>query len=389
MPRSGLPLALLGLALLLGVAADVLGKRAHVPRVSLLLGLGAALGPVGFDLVPMDLSPYFPSLTQIVLSLVGFQLGGHFHRKVLGGHSAEVLAISLAASVVPSLLVLSALVLVGAPLQLAMLFAAVAAATDAAATLDVVRGSGDEGLFGDTLLQIVAIDDAWGVLIFSVLVAALELGTGGSGAVAVALHGAWEVLGGLALGALFGLPMAWLASRLRGGELQLLEAIGFVLLVGGASELLGVSYLLSSMAMGAVVVNRKGDHRGTFTIVEQTTEPFLVVFFLLAGYNFELTDLRGVAGFAALYAGARIAGKLLGSAFGARVGGAPAALRRWMGWCLLPQGGVALGLGLVAAERFPEHGSAFLSALVATTVFFELLGPLAARWALARATAAS
>jgi hypothetical protein len=85
----------------------------------------------------------------------------------------------------------------------------------------------------------------------------------------------------------------------------------------------------------------------------------------------------------------RTIGKVVGGYAGARLSGAPPVLARHVGWCLLPQAGVALGLGLLATERFPEIGSTILSLLVGTTFLFELVGPVATRVSLVRVGEAS
>ena len=57
-------------------------------------------------------------------------------------------------------------------------------------------------------------------------------------------------------------------------------------------------------------------------------------------------------------------------------------VRAHIGWCLLPQAGVALGLALIVAEKYPEFGSRVLSIIVATTIIYEILGPVITRLAL-------
>lgn len=86
------------------------------------------------------------------------------------------------------------------------------------------------------------------------------------------------------------------------------------------------------------------------------------------------------AGMMALaYVVARSIGRITFGALGAHIGRADRSVRRHIGWCLLPQAGVALGLGLLAAERFPEIGDRLLSLLIATTIVFEVVGPIATR----------
>ena len=139
------------------------------------------------------------------------------------------------------------------------------------------------------------------------------------------------------------------------------------------------------MVLGAVVAARAHHHRRPFRAIEGIEWPFLVLFFVLAGASLDLSVL-GRAGLAlVVYVVMRVVGMALGCWCGARAVGADPAVQRWMGMALLPQAGVALGMALVAARRFPEVGNSLLALVIATTAFFELVGPVLARYALSRA----
>jgi len=382
---SGWPLVALGLSLLAGYLAHVVGRRAHVPRVTLLLLLGVVVGPHGLHLVPDAVSDWFPVAAQLALSVVGFMLGERFLGKTLRQTGKVVLAVSIAESVGAVVVVLVGLLIMGTPPIAALLLAGIAAATAPAASMDVIREVQSKGPLTDTVLSVVAIDDAYAIILFSLLLVIAQTISGDGFAWSFLLAGAWELLGAVVLGVAIGAPMSWVTGRVRPGELTLLEALGFVLLCGGLASLIGVSYLLACMVLGAVVANRARHHTRPFHAIEGVSQPFLVLFFLLAGFELDpsMFALVGVTG--AGYVVFRSIGKVIGSYAGARFARAPSDLAKHVGWCLLPQAGVALGLGLLAAERFPEFGGAILSLLVGTTFVFEVLGPIATRVSLKRA----
>jgi len=238
---------------------------------------------------------------------------------------------------------------------------------------------------------VVALDDAYGVMLFSLLLVLAEIVSGGEGSFAVVLDGLWEVAGACLLGGVLGGPMGWLSGRVRPGELTLLEALGFVLLCGGLATSFGVSHILACIALGATAARFSPPDMRPLHAIENVSQPFLVLFFLLAGLEFDPSAFGASVLVAVVYVVARTAGKFGGGYLGARIARAPDVVRRTIGWCLLPQAGIALGLGLVAAERLPEVGDELVSILVGTTFFFEVVGPLVTRAALASAgeTAAS
>ncbi|WP_220498145.1 cation:proton antiporter [Rhodopirellula sp. JC639] len=378
-------LIVVGLFLLAGFAAHVLGKRVHVPRITLLLLLGFLAGPSALDLIPSKASDWFPLATELALSMIGFQLGERFLGKKLRETGKIVLSISLVDVFLAVIIVFVCLVAVQTPLAIALLMASLAPATAPAATVDVVRESDAKGPVSDTALGVVAIDDAWGVMLFSILLLVAQALTGQNASGAIVLDGVREVGGGVLLGVVLGLPMAWLTGRIRPGELTLVEAIGFVLLCAGIAMRFELSYVLACMAMGATVSNLATHHERPFHSIEQVEQPFLITFFLLAGFQFHVASI-GTMGLAGVtYILARSLGRLAGGYLGSRLGRAPSVVATHIGWCLLPQAGVALGLGLIVAERFPELGSQVLSTVIGTTIVFEVIGPIATRCALRHA----
>ena len=375
-------LMIVGLFLLAGFAAHVLGHRVHVPRVTLLLLLGFLAGPAAFHLIPDAAAEWFPLAAQLALSIIGFQLGERFLGKHLRETGATILAVSLAEVLGAALAVFTVLLCFGVPLPLTLLLAAIAPTSAPAATWDVIHQAEAKGPVTDTVLSVVAIDDAWGIILFSALFVVAQAATGQEASADVVLHGLREVGGGILLGVAFGLPMAWLTGRVRPGELTLIETLGFVFLCSGLALRFELSYILACMAMGATVSNTARHHQRPFHAIEEVEQPFLIIFFLLAGFNFQVGRLSEIGWVGFAYVLARSAGSILGGYVGGAASKAPRVVRTHAGWCLLPQAGVALGLALMVSQRYPQWGAQLLSVIVGTTIIFEILGPILTRWAL-------
>ena len=377
-------LTLAGALLLAGLLTDELGRRTPLPRVTLQLLLGAAIGPWLAELAPEIEHTWFPGIAQIALAMVGFLLGERLQVGVLRAHGRIVLCTSVSVVIVTLGLVAVGLFALGVPLALALVIGAIATATAPAATQDTVREVSADGPFSRTLLEIVALDDAWGLIAFSVMLA-LAVGLCGDGAgTDVLLVGARELGGALLLGAAIGVPAALLSGRIRPGEPTLVEALGIVLLCSGIGLWLDISVLLAAMVLGAVVANLARHHTRPFHAIEQIEWPFMILFFVFAGASLHLAELRAVGWLAGAYVGLRVAGRLLGGWIGARIGAADAPTRRWIGAALMPQAGVALGMALVVQRRYPELGASVLPLVIASTVLFEITGPVLTRFVLVR-----
>lgn len=379
---------ILGLLFLIGFVADIVGRSTFLPRVTLLMLGGLAIGPAGFALVPDSfVDGWFPELTNIALALVGFLLGHQLSVAALRKRGCFVIGISLCKVGAAALTVATVLMLAGLDPVMALLLAGIAPATDPAATYDLVHESESSGEFVDTLLSIVAVDDVWGLIVFVLMVAVAGIVSGEATLGAGMISSLFEIGGSIVLGVALGAPMALLTGRIRHGEPMLAEALGFVLLGAGMAEWFELLPILTAMVMGITVASLAAHHERPFNAIEGVEWPFMVLFFVLAGASLEIDTLLLAGSVTVVYIAARFAGIYMGTWFGSRLVGARPALRKWLGVALMPQAGVAIGMALLAAQKFPETASVVLTAAVASTVILETIGPVFTRLAIRNAAA--
>jgi Kef-type K+ transport system membrane component KefB len=378
-PDASIPL-IVGFLFLIGLVADLVGRHTFLPRVTLLLLGGLAVGPSSLGLVPEEfVQDWFPPLTNIALGMIGFLLGEKLTLESIRRRGFLVLGFSIGKALGAAAFVVAGLALAGVELPVALLLGGIATATAPAATYDVVEETGASGELSDTLLGVVALDDAWGLFLFTLLMvtAGALLGQGelDDGVVA----GVGEIAGSLLLGAGLGVPMAYLTGRVRAGEPTLAEALGLVMLATGLAIWLGLSPILTAMAMGSAVANLARHHVRPFHAIKGIEWPFFIVFFVLAGASLELERLAEIGSVGAVYIAARTAGTYVGARLGGRLAGAPPLLCRWLGLALLPQAGVAIGMTLLASQRFPDQAELLLSVVLSSTVVFEVFAPVVTR----------
>lgn len=373
----------LGALFLAGLAADQIGRRTRLPRVTLLLACGLAVGEAGLDLIPQEAQALYRFLTVTALTMVAFVLGSALKLGNLRSHGPAILSVSGLIVVVTLGLVTLGLWLIGVPAPVALLLGGIATATDPASTQDAIRQTGAANGFTERIRGIVAIDDAWGLLAFSVA-AVMAQGLNGGMALDHLSGALWEIGGALGLGVAVGLPAAYLTGRLEKGEPLQSEALGIVFLTAGVAIWAGVSFLLAGMAAGAIVANLARHHDRAFHEIEHIQWPFMILFFVLAGASLKPGLLAEAGLIGAGYVVLRMVARVAGGWLGAARAGAPPAHRRWYGVALLPQAGVAVGMALVAAQEFPEAADLILTLTIGTTVFFELIGPAGTMLAIRR-----
>jgi len=375
----------LGGILLLGLITSTIGRKTPLPRVTLLLVFGVLIGQQGLDLIPVLFTDNFELIADMALLMVGFLLGGKLTKNSLRHSVNQVLWISLSAALVTTLVVSGGLMLLGAPKEVAILLGCLASATDPAAIFDVISEGRHRGRFKNLLLSVVAIDDAWALLLFGLGVSIVSHLNGHAGETSALLLAAHDIIGALLLGAVLGIPAAFLTGRINNGQPILSEALGLVFICGGLALWLEVSFLIASMTLGAVIANTAQHHESPFHAIEGVEWPFMLTFFVLAGATLDLSAAASVGLIGAAYILLRASGKLLGGYLGALGCHADQTTRRWIGVALLPQAGVAIGMALVASSYFPEHRQILLSIAIGSTVLFEIIGPIFTQQALQKA----
>lgn len=369
-------LVTIGALFLVGLAADQTGRRTRLPRVTILLLCGLIVGGSGLDLIPAEIQSLYRFLSVTALTMVAFLLGGGLTCETLKRHGSVILLVSAAIVLVTVGIVSAGLWLIGVPAPVALILGAIATATAPAATQDAIRQSGMKGPFVNVIKGIVAIDDAWGLMVFSVVVA-FALGMNGTMEAAHLAKAGWEIGGAVLLGTGLGIPAAFLTGRLSKGEPQQTEALGIVFLTAGLAIWIDVSYLIAGMTAGAIIANFAHHHDRAFHEIEHIQWPFMILFFILAGASLDVAKLSEAGWIGVALIGLRTLSRVLGGWIGGALAGTPRAHRPWYGIALLPQAGVAVGMALVAAQEFPESADLILALTIGTTVMFELIGPAA------------
>ena len=377
-------LIVLGALLLVALAGEAVGRHTRVPRISLLVFIGFLLGPAVFGFIDPRQSPSFDFVAILALSMVGFLVGGKLSVAVFRKSGGPIIRVSIIQVLVTFAVVAVGLLALSFPFEIALLLGAIATATDPAATLDAIRQSAVKSRFSDVLTGVVAIDDAWGLIMFSVAVMIIQVLTTTNLDGSVFLHIGRELFGAVLLGVFLGLPMALISGRIRKGQPTLIEAIGMVMLCAGLAQWLSLSHLLACVVMGITVTNLARHHTRPFHAVEEIEWPFLAIFFIFSGAYLTLDALDLVAVPLLAYVVLRVIGRSLGGVLVGWTGGSDATVYRWMGAAMLPQAGVAMAMTFQAVSLYPELLQTLLPVVIAATVFFELVGPMVTHLVLLR-----
>lgn len=370
-----------------GMAFGRLVKLIKLPNVTGYLLAGLIFGPSVLGIIPKDTIDSISVISEVALGFIAFSIGNEFkmsYFKKVGISPIVIAALEALGAVVA---VCAVLVAFGNNLPFSLVLSSIAAATAPAATIMVIRQYKAKGPVTETLLSVVALDDAAALMLFGIAVAVAGM-LNSSANVSVAgmiLSPIVEIVGALVIGAVLGMLLTFFVRFFKKDGNRLSLAAGFVFAGIGIADMLGVSSLLLCMALGAVFVNFSKQSLPVMKVVDSITPPIFMLFFVASGAALDLSVLPTLGVVGVIYVVFRVVGKVLGAYLGAAMCRCDKKIKKYLGYALLPQAGVAIGLSLAATTVVPEYGQTIRAVVLCATFIYELIGPAVTKIALKKA----
>jgi Kef-type K+ transport system membrane component KefB len=392
---------MLGLTVILltGLLFGKIAKWLNIPNVT-----GYLLG--GFIIGPGFLRLFFPAfpgvigedfihalkiIADIELAFIAFSIGAEFKLEYLKRLGPAPVIIAILESFFAVVFITLGLLAFGFPLYIALAFGAVGGATAPAATVMVIRQYKAKGPLTEMIYSVVALDDASGLIFFGIVTAIIKILTGQStGDIGwlIALP-VLEIVASILMGALLGFALKYLTNWYTGRGNRIAVVIALIFLSIGIARYVngtfnfGLSSLMAGMAMGMVYTNVSKHVDAVMPLVERITPPFVIMFFVLSGADIQLGNFNLAAlAILVIYLIFRVGGKIFGSFLGARFSKAGKQVEKYLGFGLLPQGGIALGLSILMLDIIPAdlglpYDGGLLRVVVIGAVFIsEIFGPI-------------
>jgi len=387
----------LGIIVIAGFLGGLAAGKLKFPRVTGYIIIGVLLSPSLLNIIHAETVGNLDIITDITLGFIAYLIGGSLKTKSLRGLGKSITWITLFQSlgawflVALFLAILGHLVIPGQTFwqfyfPIALIIGAISCATAPAATMAIIGEYKARGPLTTTLLAVVALDDAIGILAFAIaagicqpLVSSIDVSFYQMLGVPL-LH----IVESVAIGIVFGVALTYISRLARTRELLLVVVFGVIMLCVGLTSYLGISSILASMVVGFIIVN-KVKRKEMFLVVEEIEDVFFAMFFVLAGLHFDLSVLKVAGMLALLIVLTRCMGKYFGARVGAMISHAPDNVKKYLGFALLPKAGVTIGLALIAALKFPTFGTVMLNAILASTIINELIAPPLTKYAISKA----
>jgi Kef-type K+ transport system membrane component KefB len=389
-------LSALGLFLAVTFLGSKLFQRFGFPQVVGFIIIGFLHGPSFLNAIPLALIDQLSFVSLVALGLIGYDMGSHLHLGELRKLGRSISVILLFEAIGTFIIVTAGVYAITRSFHTALIFGAISSATAPAATVDVLAEYDAAGPLTTSLLAVVGLDDVLSLILFSVTAVIAETSLIGG-----EFHSWLEVLeipfielgGSLFLGTAVGLLLSCLMRLMKSRHDVMAVSFGLILLSVGMSQAFDFSVILTTMIAGFLVVNRHEEHSLNirFTI-EQAGPVIYVLFFALVGARFQVSLLPTMGFIGVLYILLRSSGKFIGAWLGGHFGGAQPSVKNYLGFGLLSQAGVAVGLAIASAERFSGLGSEgeelaalVINVITASTFIVQIAGPIGVKLAVTRA----
>ena len=368
-------------------------KKLRLPNVTAYIVVGILMGPYFLHLIPDSFTGGTAFLPDIALAFIAFSTGEFFKLDTLKKNGMKVVWITILESVMAAVFIF---ILTYGVLRLSLAFSivlsALATATAPASTIMTIRQTGAKGDFVDTLLQVVALDDVVGLVLYSIAISVAVASLSGNGCrLSGILFPILKNLAAMVLGVVFGILLKLFNNRRHSSDNRLIIALALLFGYCGICAMLDISPLLGCMVMGTVYINMTDDDR-LFLQLNYFSPPILLLFFVRSGISFNLSALLEKSGtigsvpllvIGVLYFFVRILGKYTGAWIGCFLTGKSRKVRDYLGLALIPQAGVAIGLAALGARTIGgEMGSALETIILSSSVLYELIGPACAKLSL-------
>lgn len=389
------------------LASRVLGQflsRYKLPYITGYLFTGLLAGPFALDMLPEGATTDLRFIDELSLAVIAFVAGSELYIKELRDRLRSILT-----SVV--MIVIGAMSLVGttiylltstipftegmsttAKIAVAILGTTVLLALSPASTIAVIQEARARGPFTKTVLSIAVVMDMVIIVLFAI-------STGVAGTllddtqfdIMFVIFLVLDLVLAVGLGVAVGKLLEFILST----SLQKSFKIGYVLGIGllifafayqldGLDLGIHVEPLLQAMIAGFFITNFTR-YRDEFEEILHDVSPFVyVAFFTLTGVALKLDILFATIGVALILFLIRVLGISVGTFLGSTIVKDDPRFRYLLGFGLVTQAGIALGLARETAIEFPQLGDEFATMIISVVVLNEIFGPILLKYVLNR-----
>ena len=381
-------------AIIAGFVGGKISNKLKLPGVVGYLIMGLFLGPSFANLLNLEMLQKLGFFNDIALSLVAFVIGSEMRFGSLRKLGKGIVTIIFTESFGAFILVGLGVYLLTHKIYLALIFGAMAPASAPAGTAVVLQECKAKGPLTNALYAVVGLDDGLAMMIYAFAAGLAKVfrthqHMSLAGMVTKPLV---EIGGSIILGGIIGYLLGFVLRKVYNKKEILAVSIGFILLCAGLANYFHFSLILANLSLGMVFANSfLLANRRTYQSINSITLPIFIIFFVIAGAHLQISLLPAMGVLGLVYIICRTCGLMGGAYIGASIAKSPTVIRKYLGMGILSQAGVAIGLAIMVTREFSGLGSVgkdlsimVINTIAATTIIFEILGPIATKFAITK-----
>ena len=381
-------------AIIAGFVGGKISNKLKLPGVVGYLIMGLFLGPSFANLLNLEMLEKLGFFNDIALSLVAFVIGSEIRFGSLRKLGKGIVTIIFTESFGAFILVGLGVYLLTHKIYLALIFGAMAPASAPAGTAVVLQECKAKGPLTNALYAVVGLDDGLAIMIYAfaaglakVFITHQHMSLAG-----MVTKPLVEIGGSIILGGIIGYLLGFVLRKVYNKKEILAVSIGFILLCAGLANYFHFSLILANLSLGMVFANSfLLANRRTYQSINSITLPIFIIFFVIAGAHLQISLLPAMGVLGLVYIICRTCGLMGGAYIGASIAKSPTVIRKYLGMGILSQAGVAIGLAIMVTREFSGLGSVgkdlsimVINTIAATTIIFEILGPIATKFAITK-----
>lgn len=363
--------------LLAGLAGGTLAKKLKLPSVTGYILSGLLLGPSFMNLITGEVYNNLGFVNELALGILAISVGTELHRDVIKRLGHDLAFLSIGNTFFTMGLVTLITYWMGMPLPYALVLGSLGMTVSPSGVVSMIKEKRAKGPMTQTILGMVAFDNLITILVFGVVIALVEAAESAVAASAsTVLLVFLDVFLALTLGAVIGFIVAYFIRREVGNDQLLVILLAAILAAIGISNTFNLSPILTNIVLGAVITNLTNRKVLVARVINRVELPIFVIFLTLAGAHLDLAIVRTVGLIGVAYITGRFLGKYLGTFIFSHFTQLDASARKNIGFALIPQAGVAIGLATIAERSLPGASGSITGVVLTGVVFFEIVGPL-------------
>lgn len=382
---------LVALILILGF---ILGRVLHKLRLTEILAYILAGIIVGQVLHFSPPEQFNVIITGTTLALVAYIIGLTFSFTFLKRLGKQMVIILIVQVTMTFVATWGFVYLLTRDLPLSILLASLAPATAPAGTIAVLRDIKAKGTLTDMTIALVGLDDALVIVVYAVGIRLTKMLLGAEASVSFSIaYPLWEIFGALGLGGAIGVVLSYVTKKIHlSSDHLFVISLAVAILCWGLAEMIGVSAILACMALGTALINLNVQvGKRSNELVDNIMTPVFALFFATIGMEMDFSLFQSIWPLIIVYCVGRSIGKIAGCSLGGVLARSEPKIKKYLGFAMLDQAGVAMGLAFLAAQALSgyELGGAIVTLMATTTAVNGLITPPLVQFAARKAGEAS